>query len=258
MKALFLVFAGLTSISTTSEAFSWGDDCEYSREIKREVSIDEATLLKVDAGAGKLEVKGDDSLKTVLINAKLCAGSESQLADMDVVSELKDDAAYFDTVLAKGKLWNTGNDGSYIDLTLHVPKGANLDVTDSSGQASVDGVASLEMVDSSGSLVIENIGGNVRVEDSSGSLTIEEVSGSVWVTDSSGSIEVRDVKGDFTVNVDSSGSIEAERIVGNVLVRTDSSGSINVTEVGGDFTVGQDSSGGIYHKNVNGEVNIPN
>lgn len=257
MKALFIVFVGLASVSTTSQAFTWGNDCEYSRDIKREVSIEQATLLRVDAGAGKLDIKGRDNLKTVLIDATLCAESESQLADMGVVSELKGDVAYFETELAKGKLWNAGNDGSYIDLTLYVPEGADLDVRDSSGQAIVDGVGSLEMVDSSGALIIENVEGNVRVKDSSGSLTIEQVAGNVWVADSSGSIEVRDVKGDFTVNVDSSGSIEAEQIVGNVLVRRDSSGSIDVNDVGGDFIVGQDSSGGIYHKNVRGEISIP-
>jgi hypothetical protein len=241
----------------SSSAFAWGDECEYTRDIERELSLSDSVLLNVVAGAGKLEIVGDADRKTVLIEAKLCAERESQLADMDVGSELKSDVTYIKTKFAKGLLWGTDNDGAYIDLTLRVPIAAKLDVTDSSGEASVVRVATLVMVDSSGELVIEDIGGDVTAQDSSGSLRINRVNGNVSVSDSSGSIKVSYVAGDFTVEVDSSGSIDAEYVKGNVLVRSDSSGSINVYKVGGDFTVLADSSGGIEHKDVAGKVSLP-
>jgi hypothetical protein len=241
----------------SSPAFAWGDECEYTRDIKRELSLSDSALLTVVAGAGKLEIVGDADRETVLIEAKLCAERESQLADMDVSSELKRDVTYIKTECAKGLLWGSDNDGASIDLTLHVPAAAKLDVTDSSGKASVVRAASLVMVDSSGELVIEDISGDVTAQDSSGSLRINRVNGNVSVSDSSGSIKVSYVAGDFTVEVDSSGSIDADYVKGNVLVRSDSSGSINVYKVGGDFAVLADSSGGIDHKDVAGKVSLP-
>jgi hypothetical protein len=258
MKVLIVVVTGLLGLSMGPAAFAWGDDCEYSRVVKREVNLNGSMLLNVEAGPGKLMIEGNDERKTALIDAKLCAETEAQLADMNVATEFNGDAVMFKTEHAKGMLWNKLSEGSYIDLSLYVPAGAKMDVVDTSGAAHVEGIASLDMIDSSGQLTIGDVNGDVIVKDSSGSLSIEGVGGSVWVTDSSGSIDVRDVIGDFTVEVDSSGSIEAKHVDGNVLVRVDSSGSIDVSDVGGDFTVGQDSSGGIDHQNVVGRVSLPN
>lgn len=252
-----LVSILVSPLVISSSALARGDDCEFTRDIKRELSVSDSSLLTVVAGAGKLEIVGDADRKTVLIEAKLCAERESQLADMDVSSELKSDITYVKTKFAEGMLWGADSDDAYIDLTLHVPVNAKLDVTDSSGMASVVRAASLVMVDSSGELVIEDIDGNVIVEDSSGSLRINRVNGDVSVTDSSGSIKTSYVAGNFTVEVDSSGSISAEYIKGSVLVRSDRSGSINVNKVGGEFTVLEDSSGGIEHKDVAGKVSVP-
>lgn len=257
MKELLggLVISSL--LMSSAQAFSWGNDCEYSRDLDRELSLNSIRHIYVEAGAGSLEIRGDDSLDSVMIDAKLCAEEEAQLAEMDVLSELKGKALYIETDLARGDFWNRNSDGAYIDLIVRVPADSQMDVKDSSGAAEIRDVASLLMVDSSGELIIEDIAGDVRVTDSSGAVSIEQIAGNVSVTDSSGSIAVYEVTGDFTVEVDSSGGIEAEQIGGNVLVKTDSSGSIDVNQVAGNFTVRQDSSGGIYHKNVGGRVSLP-
>ena len=257
MKILLLCLVCATSLSIAMPVFAWGDDCKYSRELEREVSLAGSSNIVVVAGAGALKIKGDKKRTAVLIQAKLCSQDESQLADMNVNSGLESGALRIETVFANEKSWSLGNNTASIDLVVYVPASAELNVGDSSGEAYVSGVASLDMVDSSGELTIESIAGDVKVKDSSGSLNIDEVAGSVWVTDSSGGIEVTSVIGDFTVEVDSSGSIEANNVGGNVLVRVDSSGSIDVSDVGGDFIVGKDSSGGIRHDNVSGEVRLP-
>lgn len=262
MKKLFVSFAALAVVMpaflVSSLASATTDDCQFSRHIERELSLSDSLLLTVVAGAGELEVIGDADRKTVLIDAKLCAEGEQQLADMNVSLELKGDATHIKTEFASGRLWDSNSNGAYIDLTVYVPVHAKLDVTDSSGQARVTGVASLVIVDSSGQLTIEDVGGNVTVEDSSGSLKIKRVNGDVSVTDTSGSIKATYIAGDFTVEADSSGSIGADYVKGNVLVRSDSSGSINANQVGGDFTVVEDSSGGIEHKDIAGKVSLPN
>ena len=255
--SLVVLIAAVLTLMSLSSLSSFGN-CEYSREITREVSLGESKRLEVIAGAGSLGIKGDESRDKVLIKAKLCAQSESKLAEMDVSSKLKSGLLTLETEFSKKAFWGFSNDEAHINLEVYVPAASVLEVVDSSGAASVEGIKSLVMEDSSGDLIITDVTGDVRVKDSSGALRIGGVTGSVWVSDSSGAIKVGSVAGDFTVDVDSSGSIEAKGIQGNVLVRVDSSGFIDVKDVGGNFKVCRDSSGGISHSNVVGTVSLPN
>jgi hypothetical protein len=246
-----LIAIGLCFISS----LAFAGNCDYSREIDRSVNINNIRNLKVEAGAGSLEIVGDSRRKDVLIKARLCATDEEDLEKMDVAVELGTDLAHFETVFPDRSKWNY-NQSARIDLELSVPASALLDVRDSSGEALVDGVAELSMVDSSGKLEIENVAGNLNVVDSSGELTIESVGGDVNLSDSSGGIYVSKVDGSLTVEVDSSGEIEARHIKKDVLIKVDSSGQIDVSDVGGDFTVELDSSGGVKYKDVAGKVRI--
>ena len=260
MKILVALLLSLSAMLTISPALAWdwGTNCDFTRDLKREVPLDGTIMLDVVAGAGELMIKGDKDLDSVVIEARLCAESKDQLAEMDVTSQAKGRRMHIETEIAKDGIWGFGDDdGAYIDLTLRVPANARMDVRDSSGAARIKRVGSLVMVDSSGELTIEGISGDVDGTDSSGALSIEAVGGDVLVSDSSGAISVYDVKGSFAVEVDSSGSIRAEQIGGSVLVKADSSGAIEVDNVGGNFVVGRDSSGGIYHKNVVGSVRLP-
>ncbi len=258
MKLLLVALTVFLSILAISPAFAWGSDCEYSREIRREVNLGASRQLNVIAGAGVLEIKGDEGRATVLIEAKLCAKSESILADMTVGSQLDDDVMHLKTEFANRGFWGTDSEGAHIDLIVYVPHDVELDVVDSSGKASVEGVGSLAMIDSSGELIINGVSGDVRIKDSSGELKINNVVGSVWVTDGSGAIKVRAIAGNLTVESDGSGAIMVERVKGKVLVNADGSGSIDVVDVGGSFTVKNDSSGGIHHQNIAGDVRLPN
>lgn len=231
-------------------------NCDYSRSIDKSLVLEGATTLNVGAGAGALQIIGEDNRNDVQIEATLCAEDEDDLDNMDVRSRASGDEAEIETVIPREDSWLGSNQKS-IDLTLRVPAQMKLIVDDTSGEAEVRRVASLVMRDSSGQLEIYQIDGDVNVTDSSGALTIEKVQGNVVVTDSSGGIKVRDVKGTLHVLADSSGEIDAKRIGQDMLVDADSSGSIRVKDVGGDFVVGKDGSGGIDYKDVAGKVDIP-
>ena len=239
-----------------NSAFAWGDKCKHEREIETSVAMQSASKLYVEAGAGELHIEGENR-DDVLIRAKLCADDEEVLAKMDVRSEVDGGSARIRTEFPqRGWLGNSDYQAS-IDLELVVPKSMQLDVEDSSGEASVENVASLSMKDSSGELEISDIAGDVSVLDSSGRLSIKAVGGNVDVTDSSGGMYVSKVKGDFVVDADSSGEIEVSDVGRSVLIKQDSSGAIEVDGVGGDFSVLADTSGGIRYDNVGGKVSLP-
>lgn len=230
-----------------------GGNCQYEREFERVFDASKTNSLTIKAGAGSLEINGMDDSASVTVKARACASSEESLALLDVIYSA--DSASMETQIPKNDGWRAY---SSIDLKVTLPKRLNLDVRDSSGDASVSGVASLVMTDSSGELVIDGVAGNVSVTDSSGGLSLKKIQGDVEVRDSSGEIEASDISGHFTVLVDSSGAIEIQRVAKDVLIKVDSSGAINVRDVGGNFTVGKDGSGRIRYDDVEGDVSLPN
>lgn len=248
----FLTLPLLVSFTAPVVAY----DCDYARNIEKTLVLEGASTLVVGAGAGSLQILGDQNRSDIQIEAVLCAEDKDDLDKMDVRSRVRNGEAEIETLIPRDTNW-VGSNQKSIELTLRVPAGMKLIVDDTSGAAEVRRVASLVMRDSSGKLEIEQIEGDVNVTDSSGGIYIDDVQGDVTITDSSGGIKVRDVKGKLHVLVDSSGEIDAKRIGQDVIIDTDSSGSIKIKDVGGDFVVGKDGSGGIDYQDVAGKVDIP-
>lgn len=255
ISSLIIAFS-VAAINLSSTATAGYGSCKFSNEIARELNATDIQKIKVLAGAGQLEIIGNNS-QIIKIEARLCSNDQDALSAMNVSDNRDGNTMTIETEFPDRSFWNNDQHAS-IDLVLNVPKEMILDVKDSSGSAEINNVAALEIIDSSGELEIENIAGDVVAVDSSGSLSVENVGGSVTLTDSSGNIEVQSVQKDLTINVDSSGDIDARDVNGNVLIKVDSSGSITVKDVAGDFTVGKDSSGGIKHNKVAGKVSLPN
>jgi DUF4097 and DUF4098 domain-containing protein YvlB len=133
-----------------------------------------------------------------------------------------------------------------------------LALQDSSGDLEVRRIAGLaDISDSSGDIDV-NSAGAVRLRDSSGDIDVNEVRGDVEVVlDSSGDILIANVGGSARVRQDSSGNLRFEDIKGNVDVDSDSSGDIYAGRVTGTFTVSEDSSGSIEHESIGGNVQVP-
>ncbi|UCC38167.1 MAG: DUF4097 family beta strand repeat protein [Candidatus Aminicenantes bacterium] len=140
-----------------------------------------------------------------------------------------------------------------INLTVNVPKNINLQIDDSSGSMSVeDIIGQLDIDDSSGEIYVEDIKGNVDINDSSGDIEAIAISGYLSIDDGSGGIDVKDVVGDVSID-DGSGSIYVNNVGGSLTV-SDGSGSINVDGVDKDVIIRDDGSGGVKIRNVKGKI----
>jgi hypothetical protein len=258
-------------------ALAWGDDCKVRAE--RNAGIDVAGVEKVvlRTGAGDLKVRGSATATRIEAKGEACAAKQELLDASQVNVRREGKVVYVETALPQDERgWSWGNnDYAYIDLEVALPSGLPVEAIDSSGDAELSGLKSLDMQDSSGDLDIEGIAGAVDVNDSSGDLEVERV-GSVRVRDSSGDIEISEVGKDVTVLVDSSGDMRISRVQGSVQVQQDSSGGIRIEDVkgsvkidsdssgdiyaggvGGDFTVSEDSSGSIGHGTIAGKITVP-
>ncbi|HEY0940678.1 MAG TPA: DUF4097 family beta strand repeat-containing protein [Steroidobacter sp.] len=230
----------------------------------------------IKAEAGSLKVHGDTGAG-VKATGKACASSERLLSKIALESRRENDTIYLTVVIGEGMrdMFKFGKYSS-LDLDITVPRTAELDVTDTSGDVELSDVGTTRIVDGSGDLLLKNINGSLAIDDSSGEIRVISVAGMVQVEDSSGGIDIEDVRGDVKIISDGSGDIAIAKVTGNAEVLTDSSGDItihdvkldvrigndssgdiNVSQVGGNFTVVNDSSGNILYERVAGSVRIP-
>lgn len=231
--------------------------CEHQRELDQVLDLSGSETLMVNAAAGDLEITAGSG-SVAVIRGTVCVSEEKWLDDARVVTEGGKNAEI--TVdLPETSGWSiTGGTYAYIDLELEVPADIALVVKDSSGDADISGVASLDVSDSSGDLEISDVAGVVVIRDSSGDIELEDIRGDVIVaSDSSGDIEGDRIEGNVLIEQDSSGGIHFSGVGENFTVEKDSSGDIFAEDVGGDFTVLRDGSGGIKSRNVSGKVSTP-
>lgn len=221
---------------TASLTYAAANDYIEMRELQLNASG--ADVLNIEAGAGTLSVTGERGLDSIFVTATLELPDRSEekaksIIDSDLVLTLEqsgtgaDLKAYFEHIG-----WG---DSPLVHIEARIPEDMRLDVDDSSG-----------------SLVISGVHGDIRVVDGSGSIKMNSVGGNVVVDDGSGSIEVDRVGADLTIN-DGSGSIRVESVGGTVTV-DDGSGSINVHDVEQDVIIIDDGSGSLNTSNIRGRV----
>ena len=258
-------------------ALAWGDDCKFRAE--RTGNADAAGIHKVviHTGAGDLKVNGHGGATRIEARGIACAGKQDLLDATQVNVRREGDVVYVETAIPQdeGKGFWGNTTYAYIDLDIALPDNVPVEAIDSSGDASFEQLAALNLTDSSGDLKLRNIAGpltltdssgdlridgagSVKLSDSSGDIQVSRVRGDVEVlVDSSGDMRITDVDGNVTVQQDTSGNIHVEQVKGSVTVNADSSGDIYAGRVGGDFTVRQDSSGNIEHGDVGGKISLP-
>jgi len=233
------------------------DDCEFTAQRQGKIDIGDATKISITARAGEFELVGVKGAKEISGSGRACASSQAWLDEIQIHTRREGDTVFLNVGIPdtdKVKV-SWGNNYATLDLKVTVPDNIAVTAIDSSGEASVSNLASLDMTDSSGELRITDIAGDLIVRDSSGELRIKNV-GSVKLNDSSGDIEIDGVAKDVHVEVDSSGSMDIERVKGNVIIDQDSSGDIEIADVGGEVRIDTDSSGGVSVRRVEGGFSL--
>jgi hypothetical protein len=222
----------LTPVSARAQIF---DRCEHVRQLNNSVALTVGPLLRVNAGAGTLRIRGVEGLREARIRGTACASSAALLDQLSVAVERGSSAVTIETRFPEQR--DGFNETMRIDLVLEVPAGSLAEIEDGSGDAEISGL------------------GATTINDGSGNLRVSDMRGSLAVTDGSGNLDVNGVVGELEIN-DGSGDVDIADVRGNVRV-TDGSGSIDVRGVRGNFTVPSDGSGGIDWANVDGRIAVP-
>jgi hypothetical protein len=185
----------------TGVSFDWGGVTSYERgRIEQTFDLGDAPSLEIDNFAGSVTVRaGTDG--TIRVVATKQARLRSSLERIEIDMDERGDGLEIRTRKPPGL--STAS----VKLEITAPAGTRLDVYTASGSMSVQGLS-----------------GDVKLEAASGSVDVRDLSGDVEVDTASGSVEIVDVTGRIDAHA-SSGSIDARGAMGQVQLAT-GSGSI--------------------------------
>ncbi len=273
-KALQRLLA--VSLFLTGCHVSIADDCKVTAERTGQLAVAGAKRIAITARAGDLKIRGRKDANQVSARGTACASDQRLLDLIRIELRLDGEVLRLNALMPDiGADDAPDNARASLDLVVDVPDNLPLQLTDSSGDTEIDGIASLALTDSSGDLRISRVAGDVDIRDSSGDLWVDDVSKNLQLEDSSGDVNVEDVQGDVAVTADGSGSLEFERVgsvtierdgsgdirianvKGNARIDSDGSGDVNVRDVAGSFTLGGKGSGEVHVAEVKGPVSIP-
>lgn len=267
-------FCLLATLPLSSRA---ADLCEHSAARDLDLDLAGVKTLVFDIGPHELSVAGGKA-RTAAIRGKACASDAKRLDDL-VLSQRREGDKLIVVAERKGAVRMVSWSGSrygYLTLDATLPDTIAVQVKLGSGDASVDGVASLAADVGSGDLEADHIRGTVFADVGSGDIVLGDVGALHVVSVGSGDLNARAVRGDATVGsvhsgdlrIDNaggrvriasigSGDAELSGVAGNVSVDSIGSGSLEVNDVRGDLVVRSVGSGSVGHHGVAGQVRVP-
>jgi hypothetical protein len=231
-RGSMLVIASL--LASPGTAAAWGSDCKFTAV--RSASADTRGVERVEifARAGDLTVK--PATGTMLsATGRACASNEKYLEQTQVKLRREGDVLQVHVQVPED-MQGIGIFYASLDLNVALPATLPVEITDSSGDMTLEGVRVTRVLDSSGDILARGLPGDVEIEDSSGDISVLDQAGAVRISDSSGDIVVRGAR-EVLIPRDSSGDIRIEQIAGSVRIEQDSSGEVRVSSVQGTVNI---------------------
>ena len=253
--AWMLLGVGLCALLVAGTADAWPEQCKFEAERTLTLDVTAIQTLEIVGRGGDLDVRSG-APATVSASGRACASSAALLERTQIRTTREGNNArvFVQIPDEPGDL----DDGGYatLDLTVHVPAGLRIEITDTSGDIDAQGIQLARITDSSGDIEVRDTAGDLEVGDSSGDLSFTRIDGALTVSDSSGDLQVDTAKSVRVVR-DSSGDLRIVRVSGDVIIENDSSGDITVDDIGGNVEVVADSSGERRIEHVKGTIRQP-
>jgi Toastrack DUF4097 len=247
-------YAPLVLCLFTAPAWAWGTDCKYGADREAHLDTTGADRIEVIARAGDLTLRPGTGSE-VAAKGRACASSEAYLAQTQVHAVREGNTVRV-FVQVPDQMKGIGIFYATLDLTVDIPAGLPVEVVDTSGDITTQGVRVTKITDSSGDIVARGVPGDIEINDSSGDIRIDDAAGAVTIADSSGDVVIRGAR-DVLIRSDSSGDLDIARVKGDVRVENDTSGDIVIADVGRNVDVVADTSGDVRVSGVKGTVHVP-
>jgi hypothetical protein len=231
-RGSMLVIAFL--LASPGTAAAWGSDCKFAAD--RSASADTRGVERVEifARAGDLTVKPATGAM-LSASGRACASNEKYLEQTQIKLQREGNVLQVHVQVPED-MQGIGIFYASLDLDVALPATLPVEITDSSGDMTLEGVRVTRVLDSSGDILAKGLPGDVEIEDSSGDISVLDQAGALRISDSSGDIVVRGAR-EVLIPRDSSGDIRIEQVSGNVRIDQDSSGQVRVSSVEGTVSI---------------------
>ncbi|RKX19989.1 MAG: hypothetical protein DRP51_06495, partial [Candidatus Zixiibacteriota bacterium] len=257
MKTIQILFSLILLLAATAFA-----DYEETRNLN--LSAEDIEELKIDCGAGYLQISAVEGLTAIEVEAEIYVeGMRRSKAENFVednlnlsLRERRKTARLISTFDHSGFSFGlfSGFKSAGVNLSIRVPKHLILDIDDGSGDIIIENAGNdIDIDDGSGDIEIENLTGRLDISDGSGEIRLIDITGNIRLEDGSGEIILNNIKGNISLD-DGSGDVEIEQVIGSIEL-DDGSGEIDAFEIDGDFFI-DDGSGNIDIENITGDVEI--
>jgi len=238
---------------------------DYIEDRKLETAAAKVKILEIDAGAGSIEITGNDDSPYIRVKAEIIIEGTTRKRAVRFMEEfLKLNLENHGETARLESFFDFNNTFSLIstslktaEINLHIqmPSNIKLKIDDGSGWIVVNKMNNgIKLDDGSGDVSFENISGDLRIDDGSGEIELKNIKGNVSIDDGSGEITIKKIVGDIDID-DGSGEIFIKSVDGFVKI-DDGSGDINIDQITQDVRIIDDSSGGQMISNVDGDVDI--
>lgn len=261
-------------LSAATPAFA-DDACAHSAPRNLQLDLAGVRTVVFDIGHNELRLDARPGGNGA-VSGRACASDAGDLDRLKLTQHKNGD-----TLVVKA--WREGNGLSgwfgnrYAELRLSatVPDSLPVALEVGSGDAWVNGTASLDATVGSGDLDIKRIPGKVSAKVGSGDIGIEDVGALRVPSIGSGDVSVRNVRGDVEVGSIGSGDFSLDRASGRVGIGSIGSGDARLAGIAGavevgsigsgdldvrgasELTVRSIGSGDIDHRDVRGKVELP-
>ena len=225
---------------------------KYEEKFERTVKLAKDGHVSLNNISGSIEVKswnkGEvkiEALKTS--KASSLSAAKENAAEVKIVVQKEGDTLRIKTEYPKGKRFRRKRSSVSVHYNLWVPSKASVRIDLISGSVGMENIGGeVKLAVTSGSVDLKNIGGEVKVKVTSGSVYVKKAAKGVDCENISGKLELQDIEGDAYLKT-VSGKIKVERIKGSIEAAT-TSGGIEMREVTGAKTVkGKVLSGSIVY-----------
>ena len=240
-------------LSAPLPALAWGD-CDHKADRQASEGLEGVERLVIVARAGDLRLEESTDSARLSATGRACASSAELLEGTQISTRRSGTTLHIEADIPKTHGWNVQ---ARLDLEIQVPSNLPVEVEDSSGDISAEGVKLNKIKDGSGDIALRETSGDLRIDDGSGDIRIQSHRGNIELEDGSGDARLAEIDGSVRVLEDGSGDLSMKSVSGSVEVESDGSGDIFAGGVGGDFIVARAGSGDVRHRDVKGRVDIP-
>lgn len=231
------------------------EQCKFSepRQLDLQLAGVKSVLFEVHSNDLRLQAQPGNNGR---LSGRACAAKADLLKGLNVAQKRVGDKLVVTLAADRLPRMSIGEHYAYLDLRGSVPDALLVQLDVGSGDAEIDGAATVSADVGSGDVAVRHSKGRVTAKVGSGDVELQDVGSLRVLSVGSGDLEARQIRGAADIGAVGSGDVQLHGVAGNVTVGTVGSGDVEIADVQGSVTVEAISSGSLDVRKVGGDLSV--